>query len=908
MSKANRSKGVKIKSDVSSDKLQLDLDSLANEQATVSNRPHIIYDNSIEQLRITEELIQERLKQFETRHLSQDLSDGLNSIQKLKHVVVRKTIPEKDRPKPMRNVAVLRKASEDSQLAEQITSISYKNKRLSFRRPSNINWHAAGLGPRFSPEGTFLKHSILGDPVIFYQTALTRGDISWNMVPREIQLQLQTTMVEMQNLNLPVALSCIPEQTSPGSHPSNDSHLTVNHSTISNYPSNEKSNKKLFNSETNNLHSSGDTASLENWKLKSGQQKLMQQKLSNLMKRKPNDLIMNSGENFYEIQLTREKIDRLIPLVNSGKGRRYMSEFWNQPEYIRNAESSDLCTTMTMKEKGIYKPIEFIKCPKVIEIEKGIISSECNNNDASKECITGIKYRSTYLMDRTQELSDLLNQMVPHEPIMDELAITGQKVLKNQTNESPDVQNNSKKLNENTTSEVSQLLESEKPTNLQSNSKINESYVNEPSLYLNGYHLNWQTISSNSSPRLGIDIHLNFENESPILQTEYIELFNNGNVLISYEWTRIPRKNHFELDDKDNNVFYFDSKPGIIQPGDIVHLPITLKSHHEGIYKEVWRFDTTPVFQGMLPICVHFHAISVWPEYHQFCSFLAKDIFIQLEQEANYRMVYQMLQNLIMNIQPEERPPSPILEPNTEEAIFTLTNPNFYYKHHVVQKLKQFYKEIKEREVKFLGNDYETILSNTDNWKYSITELRKMIYKYAPDMTKANAAAKREEEFNKFFQSVDQLVFPSKTSFTNTSVERYRIGYMLLSQTFANLFDLCSNLRWLHGLPELTSSPIKSQRGGKILNQTNDRTAVSAVTRNLTQTKPLDEVQIESDDKFSLIDQLILPEDTQESNELAEFIKTISPNSRLWKNKACSIVHATLSQLLDDLFTCWNDI
>lgn len=35
-------------------------------------------------------------------------------------------------------------------------------------------------------------------------------------------------------------------------------------------------------------------------------------------------------------------------------------------------------------------------------------------------------------MDRTQELSDLINQMVPHEPIMDELAITGQKVLKNQ--------------------------------------------------------------------------------------------------------------------------------------------------------------------------------------------------------------------------------------------------------------------------------------------------------------------------------------------------------------------------------------------------------------------------------------------------------------------------------------------
>lgn len=33
---------------------------------------------------------------------------------------------------------------------------------------------------------------------------------------------------------------------------------------------------------------------------------------------------------------------------------------------------------------------------------------------------------------------------------------------------------------------------------------------------------------------------------------------------------------------------------------------------------------------------------------------------------------------------------------------------------------------MREREVKFLGNDNETILSNIDNWKYSITELRKV--------------------------------------------------------------------------------------------------------------------------------------------------------------------------------------
>ncbi|KAK4473394.1 hypothetical protein MN116_002768 [Schistosoma mekongi] len=907
MSKGNRVKGGKNKGDVGNGKLQLSLGSVTSEQAELSSRPHIIYDDSIEQLRVTEERIQERLKQFEATNFSKYLSDGLNSLSNLKHVVVMKTIPEKDRLKPLRNVAVLKKASEDSLLAEQITATPFDRRKLSCRRPSNFNWYAAGLGPRFSPDGNLLKHSILGDPVMFYQTALAHGDIGWNIVPREIQLQLQASMMEMQNLNVPIALSCIPEQTSPGSQPSNESHLTINYSTLSNHPSYEKNNKKLLNRETDYLQINGDTASLENWKLKIEQRKLMQQKLSGLMKRKPNDLLMNSGENAYEIQLTREKLDRVIPLINDGKGRRYMSEFWNQPEYIGNANSSDICTTLTMKERGIYKPIEFIKCPDVVKKEKGILSSEFDKSDAIKENITTSKSQNTYLMDRTQEASDLLNYIVPYEPIMNDLAIIGQKVLKDHSNESVTIQNTNKMPEETTLPKTSQTLESEKLTNPLVDSETNESFVNEPSLYLNGYHLNWQSIPSNP-PQMSLDVHLTFENENPILQTDYIELLNNGNVVISYEWTRIPQKNHFQTDTKGNRVFYFDSKSGIIQPGDVFHLPVTLKSPHEGIHKEIWRFDTTPTLRGMSPVYVHFHAISVWPEYHQFCSFLAKDVFIQLDREANYRMVYKMLQNLIMNIQPKERPSSPIPEPNTEEEIFILSNPTFHYKHHVVHKLKQLYKEIKEREDKILGNDNDTMISNTDNWKYSIPELRKMLYKYPPDITKPNAAVKREEEINKFYQSVDQLAFPSKSSFMNTSVERYRIGYTLLSQNIANLFELCSNLRELHGLPELTSYPVKTQKMGKTLNQTNERTLASAVTRNFTQTKQSDEMLTETEDKIPQINLQLLLDDEQESNELVNFIKTIPPNSILWKTKAYSIVSVTISQLLNDLFTCWDDI
>ncbi|VDQ07385.1 unnamed protein product [Trichobilharzia regenti] len=41
------------------------------------------------------------------------------------------------------------------------------------------------------------------------------------------------------------------------------------------------------------------------------------------MKRKSNDLVMNSGENIYEVQLAKEKIDRVMPLVSDGKGSKF---------------------------------------------------------------------------------------------------------------------------------------------------------------------------------------------------------------------------------------------------------------------------------------------------------------------------------------------------------------------------------------------------------------------------------------------------------------------------------------------------------------------------------------------------------------------------------------------------------
>ena len=50
--------------------------------------------------------------------------------------------------------------------------------------------------------------------------------------------------------------------------------------------------------------------------------------------------------------------------------------------------------------------------------------------------------------------------------------------------------------------------------------------------------------------------------------------------------------------------FYFDSKSGVILPGDTLNFPFIFKSSNAGIFTETWELMTKPTLCGGAPIRV----------------------------------------------------------------------------------------------------------------------------------------------------------------------------------------------------------------------------------------------------------------------------------------------------------------
>ncbi|VDP92874.1 unnamed protein product [Echinostoma caproni] len=118
-----------------------------------------------------------------------------------------------------RDVAVLKPAPAHFNLAGQISTLPIglsKNHRHG--QFEAVDWYAAGLGPRVRREGQVVEYSILGDPENFYQMAVCRGDIPWELVPIDLHGQIKDQLERTTAFfGGPSLLPSIPEQTTPHS-------------------------------------------------------------------------------------------------------------------------------------------------------------------------------------------------------------------------------------------------------------------------------------------------------------------------------------------------------------------------------------------------------------------------------------------------------------------------------------------------------------------------------------------------------------------------------------------------------------------------------------------------------------------------------------------------------------------
>ncbi|GAA47581.1 MYCBP-associated protein [Clonorchis sinensis] len=699
-------------------------------------RPSVIFDASIDELRITEERLLKKLEEW--RRNRPVKADCEASAGRTQQVMVQVRIPESQQPRPLKRIAVLKRAPADAHVANQIsTEPSHKpcgqpdeTKQLGQKQ----DWLAAGFGPRITPNGHVIEHSILGDPESFYRLAVLRGDITWELVPDEIRRKLQP---EFRNLDLTpdATLSTCPK--SPAAKVSSDPFPIT-----------------------------GDQSALENWQQWLTKQKAVQKRLSDMSKRKPSDLVMNSGEHYYLIQLGREKIERTLPLVAPGKGNRYKSEFWSQHEFFQGKRSRDVCASLSLKQKGMYRPLEFIKCPQSIRKEKGLDSSPSRPSALLSVSrlvkLTRLHSKSEYMVAQLKSLDPLIRTIVPHEPALDELEIVGQKgTNSNDRNLQVITENVPDSMDLTETSQPEQHFQV--PQMETDSQKRNVRQESRSSLIVQGQPVEWSA-DPNEQNALDIDlvIHVSFicmfDSDYPHVRTEYLTLLNNGTTIIFYEWNKNPDPFLFDLDRSAYGNFYFDNRLGSILPGDEVRIPVTFKALREGIFKETWLLTTFPQLRNRAPIRVTFSGLAVWTDAYQFhCA--------------------------------RTTPPSVVL----------------FYHYDVVQKLQKLHHDLRIRQLPPPDEDGCTDVSEPEPWDYSVRNLREMIYADKPESDDADIVSRHQTELDTFFKCADKLCFAPTELEIKRGTKLYQTGYQYLEITLVNLFDLCSRLRRSHGLPELTT-------------------------------------------------------------------------------------------------------
>ncbi|XP_078360257.1 MYCBP-associated protein-like [Oculina patagonica] len=577
-------------------------------------------------------------------------------------------------------------------------------------------------GPLFDEDGQVLTHTILGSWEDFQQEAIKRGDI--------------------ENLPPFSAYKFGAGKVRP---------------TTKGAKKEKKFSSHVWQTRIN------ESNALTNWQRQMLQRKMQQHHLSNVLNTSTDMLVMNQSEDYRETQENRYAIDRSIPSMDYGKGYRVGSEFWKQVEPIGDDETG-VNMTLTQTERGYPPAVEHIGKPIYIKNEMGI---EWSNTHRS----ASVHYpwqKSTYLQERTKQLQNVLHELDPHQPYIDELEVIG-------TNHP---QHSSKfdmmsVVQEEEESEILDESMSERDP-LANIADVVPQPIFGPSLSIGGHTAQWNGPRTGSNGQLGVDSRVIFEANVGDRVTSHLNICNDGTTAIYFSWKKIPRPN--ALGTKlagQTQRFYFDTKSGVILPGDTLKFPFVFKSPNAGIFTETWELMTRPTLCGGAPIRITLRGVAVEDDIY-------KEARQQIEQELAHREAVEtatrLLDEILEGVRTPERARSPMDAYITEEEIFGRANQGMYFQDEVVQELKQIYAQLEEEE----------------DWDLSLQSLQQKIMCVEDE-------DQRDSLLQTLNSSISTLSFPPMTPVKHAM---YAAGYQLLCELVDSIVGQANMIRSILGLPE----------------------------------------------------------------------------------------------------------
>ncbi|XP_008162162.2 MYCBP-associated protein isoform X1 [Chrysemys picta bellii] len=414
---------------------------------------------------------------------------------------------------------------------------------------------------------------------------------------------------------------------------------------------------------------------LQNWHHNAALRKKQQRVLSKFLRKPENELLMNLSEDYRRVQEERYLIDRSLPALHYGKGYHVGSEFWSQPECIGD-ELTGLMMTLTQRERGYPEPISHVGKPQSVRMEMG--------SRSAKESPFRLTWdKSLFLTYRRQELKSVLEELDFNHPDLDGLEVIG----KGQpfTSVSAQYFPLCKENKEGTTEERVSL------DPLEDYPDVVPEPVLGPSLQFCGQPARWINSTTSHRDEIGIAARVTFEVLAGEKAESCLTVSNDGTAAIWYDWRRQAQSVTFEeTKEKGMQYFYFNTRPGVILPGETRNFSFFFKSGKAGIFSESWEFGTHPMLLGGAVLQVSLWGIAV---YEDKLAGLRDELESELAAREVAVIVKENLKELLDRIRTPERVPSPVDAYITEEELFHRKNPELHYQHQVVKELHELWRQ-----------------------------------------------------------------------------------------------------------------------------------------------------------------------------------------------------------------------
>lgn len=537
----------------------------------------------------------------------------------------------------------------------------------------------------------------------------------------------------------------------------------------------DKDSHGLSSTKDDTVHINEENA-LKNWGKQMNKRQKQQQNLSKQMLVSNEMLLMNQGDQYRSFQEERTLIDRSMPSKDYGKGYRVGSEFWKQTETL----GSDECVNITLNrtEKGDVPSVEHVGYPSTIKKEMG----------SDWKMTHRMKYthypwwKSEYLHERQKHLQNVIDELNPHNAILDDLEIIGKSIASGKNN-NDDIECDEKIFQEDNEDEDMNVTEDP----LAEFDNVINQPVFGPSLLIDGQSARWQEDDTSDD----LCIRLLFSSDIGSSGKKSIQIKNDGTTVIHYLWKKLPDYNPFKMKKgRPLKRFFFNISSGVILPGDSIDIPFTFKSPNAGIFTETWELETLPVLCGKGTIQVSLHGVAT--EYDIFEED-RKKLDKYLIEKQNKVMAKRILLGVLASIKTPERPSTPNDNYVTEDEIFNENNKNLHFKIGSIKKLQEFHKE----------------LNPETDWDMSLQTL-------ISNVVSIDEEEEKESAYLKINTDIKELNYSNLTLAPNS---KYDACYLILCDTFDKFSAKAQKLGSAFGLKEkeliIKSSESSSKRNKK---------------------------------------------------------------------------------------------